>query len=125
MGQNTSSRRQYIAPEILCEGEEAIFQTEQYILGVVFIEALTGRFIRTHANDLKLLKYVREDLEDRLLEIDELSSRLARVLRRMVATNAQSRYSDLGQVAEALSRATGFRRKKGSPELTVRDRKRA
>ena len=102
-GNRGPRRRQYIAPEVLSEGCKVGPLAEQFALGVIFVEALTGRFVRTDPNDLKLLTYVRADLEDRLLEIAEFSERLARVLRRMVATNAGSRYRDVSAAVEALA----------------------
>jgi serine/threonine protein kinase len=105
LGNRSPRRRQYVAPEVLCEGEEAGPLAEQYALGVVFIEALTGRFVRTDPNDLKLVKYVREDLEDRLRELAGPAPRLARLLGRMVSMNARSRYPDLGAVRDEVAPA--------------------
>jgi serine/threonine protein kinase len=103
LGTRSPERRQYIAPEVLCEGERPGFLAEQYALGVAFIEALTGRFIRTHQNDLKLLNFVRADLEERLLVIAETQPQLGTVLHRMVATNAGIRYPDLRAVLGVLA----------------------
>jgi hypothetical protein len=76
--------------------------SEQYALSIVFIEAMTGDFIRTDENDLKLVNLVRSELEDRLDDIAEESPRFAQVLRKMVKPNAESRYFELRDVREAL-----------------------
>jgi serine/threonine protein kinase len=103
LGTEPLRRRQYIAPEVLCEDEPPGFRTEQYALGVILVEALTGQLIRTHPNDLKLLKYVRENLEDRLEDISRASPHLGKILRRMVAMSSQSRYADVGEVLQAVT----------------------
>jgi serine/threonine protein kinase len=100
--QDSYRRRQYLAPEILCDQRPHSLASEQYALSVAFIEALTGGFIRTDEDDLKLLNLVRAELEDRLDEIAEDAPRFAHVLRKMVKPNAGSRYDDLRNVRDAL-----------------------
>ena len=100
--QDSYSRRQYLAPEILCEKCPHGLASEQYALSVALIEALTGNFVRTDENDLKLINLVRADLEDRLDDIAEDAPRFAQVLRKMVKPNARSRYDDLRDIREAL-----------------------
>lgn len=68
---------------------------EQYSLAVAFVEVLTGKFIRTHADDFKLSKHVRDDLDEMLSEITRCSPRLGKVLERMAAHNAKKRFLDL------------------------------
>jgi serine/threonine protein kinase len=98
----SSLRRQYIAPEILSENQAATFASEQYSLGVVFIEAMTGSFIRADADTLKLINRVRAELEDRLDDIAEESPRFAQTLRKLVKPNAASRYPDLRELRRVL-----------------------
>ena len=43
LGNRSPSRRQYIAPEVLCDGQPAGPLAEQFALGVIFVEGLTGR----------------------------------------------------------------------------------
>ena len=102
LGDSQRRRRQYVAPEILCDGAPPGPLAEQYALGVVFVELLAGRLLRTHQNDLKLMKYVQEDLQDCLVDIAEAFPRLGRVLQRMVKIKAQGRFPDLGAVLNAL-----------------------
>jgi serine/threonine protein kinase len=103
MGNPYAQRRQYIAPEIVVKNAAYDFLAEQYALGVTFIEALTGAFLRTHPSDLELMHYVHEDLEERLFEIDDRSVTLGRVLRRMVATKPQLRFQDLSSLLVTLT----------------------
>jgi hypothetical protein len=114
LGGQSPQRRQYIAPEMLCNEEPLGPLAEQYVLGVMLIEALSGRFLRTDANDLKLLHCVRADLEDSLEEICRREPALGALLRRMVFTNPRSRYPGLAEVLEALdqprTRRAGKRR---------------
>jgi hypothetical protein len=108
--QDSYRRRQYLAPEILCDQRPQGLASEQYAVSVAFIEALTGDFIRTDENDLKLINLVRAELEDRLDDIAEDAPRFAQVLRKMVKPKAESRYDDLRDVREALqspARRTG------------------
>jgi serine/threonine protein kinase len=107
MGNPYAQRRQYLAPEIIVKNAPYDFLAEQYALGVTFIEALTGDFVRTHQNDLELMHFVHEDLEERLFEIDDRSVTLGRVLRRMVATKPQLRYQDLPSLLVTLTARTG------------------
>lgn len=103
LGDSQARRRQYVAPEVLCDGEPAGLLTEQYSLGVVFVELLARRFLRTHANDLKLMKLVQQDLQDCLFEIADSFPRLGKVLRKMVAINPKARYPDLAAVLDGLA----------------------
>lgn len=98
--QDSTLRRQYIAPELLDEGAEPSLASEQYALGVIFVEALSGRFLPAHESDFQLLKRVREALEDGLAEISRNATALADVLRRMVAMNHRSRYGNLGNLRD-------------------------
>jgi serine/threonine protein kinase len=102
LGDSLKRRRQYVAPEILCDGEPPGLLSEQYALGVVFVELVAGRRLRTHQNDLKLMKYAQEDLQDYLFDILEATPRLGRLLQRMVKIKAQARFPDLGAVLDAL-----------------------
>ncbi len=112
LGDGLTRRRQYVAPEIICDGEAPGLLTEQYALGVIFVEVLSHRFLRTHQNDLKLMLCVQQDLQDCLFEIAETVPGLGRVLRRMVAINPKARYPDLAAVLKELSQPeqTGKRR---------------
>jgi serine/threonine protein kinase len=103
LGNSSPRHRQYIAPETLCDGEAPGLLSEQYALGVLFIELLSGRCLRTHPNDLKLLKCVQEDLHECLAGIRKTAPRLAPVLRRMTAISARARYPDLAAVLRALA----------------------
>src|SRR5262249_40600477 len=114
LGGQAPRRRQYLAPEMLCNDEPLGPLAEQYVLGVMLIEALTGRPLRTDANDLKLLQCVRADLEDALEEICRREAALGALLRKMVYTNPRSRYPGLGEVREALGEPRPRRRGKGT-----------
>ncbi|MBI1917167.1 MAG: protein kinase [Planctomycetes bacterium] len=120
LGDSLRRRRQYVAPEILCDGEAPGPLTEQYALGIVFVELLANRFLRTHQNDLKLMKYVQEDLQDCLVEIVEASPRLGRILQRMVKIKAQARYPDLGAVLDALQQRERPVKRQPAPAKTPR-----
>ena len=113
--QDSYRRRQYLAPEILCDQRPHSLASEQYALSITIIEALTGEFIRTDENDLKLVNLVRAELEDRLDEIAEDAPRFAQVLRKMVKPKAESRYDDLRDVREALASGTKSRRSARRP----------
>jgi serine/threonine protein kinase len=102
-GDGLPRHRQYIAPEVLCDGESPGPLAEQYALGVLFVEFLVGRQLRTDPNDLRLMKCVQGDLQDCLVEIEGRAPRLAQLLRRMVAISGRGRYPDLGAVLDAIA----------------------
>src|SRR5208282_4315737 len=104
LGENSPKRRRYLAPENLDEERPPGPASEQYALGVIFVECLAGRPIRTDANDLRLFRYVREDLEDLLPSISEKSLKLGQILQRMVHVNPDRRYPDLRAVLDELAK---------------------
>jgi serine/threonine protein kinase len=104
LGENSPKRRPYLAPENLDEDRPPGPACEQYALGVIFVECLAGRPIRTDANDLRLFRYVREDLEDLLPSISKKSSKLGCILQRMVHVNPDRRYPDLRVVMDELAK---------------------
>ncbi len=110
LGEHAHGHRQYLAPEVFCDGAAPGPLAEQYTLGVIFLELLTGRRLRGHDNDLRLLKSVQEDLQTFLAEARRASPQLGRVLRRMVTIDPGRRYRDLDAVRAAMTRDAAERR---------------
>jgi serine/threonine protein kinase len=112
-GGNSPKRRRYLAPENLCEDGPLGCASEQYALGLVFIECASGRSVRADANDVRQLKYALEDLEDILRQVSRKSPKIGRILKRMVDINADRRFPDLRSIIDELSTVSGPRPRRG------------
>lgn len=102
LGNHSPKRRRYLAPEVFVEKKPPGVRAEQYALGVVFIEAISGKFLRSDANDLALYHYVQVDLNKYLRGIEADARELASILRRMVGLDPDDRYPNLGAVLDDL-----------------------
>lgn len=107
-------RRQYEAPELFVSNKRPSPTTEQYALGVIFIEALTSHigYVESARENLEHFLKAREDLEDRLDEISGESPILAQVLWKMVKLNPRSRFANLREARNSLLRADQKRKRK-------------
>jgi eukaryotic-like serine/threonine-protein kinase len=92
----------YLSPEI-CLGNPANARSDQFALGVVFFELLTGRVPFEDPSPLRaMMATVESDVPD-LRQFDvEVPAAVEAVLRKMLAKRPEDRYYDLGQVADAL-----------------------
>ncbi|MGD0093811.1 MAG: protein kinase, partial [Planctomycetota bacterium] len=103
MGEDRREHRQYLAPEVLGENAPpAGIKTEQYALGVVFLEALTGKPLRTAPSDFELLRLVVMDMQSRLLEVQKRAGPLGLALQRMLLFDPDQRFPSLRDLRQEL-----------------------
>ncbi len=116
-------RRQYLAPELLDHKDESgknaagSLASEQYALGIIFVEAMSGSYLPTHDRDLRQLRLAWAEIEDRLEQISHESMAFAHVLRKLVKPNPGSRFTDFIELRRRLKKrdtAKPARRRKGS-----------
>lgn len=92
----------YLSPEI-CLGNPADARSDQFALGVVFFELLTGRIPFDDPSPMRaMMATVESDIPD-LRQFDvAVPDAIEAVLRRMLAKRPEERYRGLGDVADAL-----------------------
>lgn len=109
----------YLSPE-LCTGEVATERSDVFSLGMVLYECLTGRIPFSDKSPLALmLNVVNADLPDVRTLNQEVDKELASILERMVAKDANKRYANGAEVAEALARHPAV---VGGQKLTIKVR---
>jgi serine/threonine protein kinase len=103
-GNNSAKRRRYLPGEVLLRERAPDQLSEQYGLGVLFIELLRGRAIRHHANPDRQAHYAKEDLENYLEDIMPSVPKLGEILKRMVRLTPEKRFPSLPEINKALAR---------------------
>lgn len=95
----------YVAPELV-EGNEATPATDQYALGVLLFEVLTGRKPLEAETPMAIaLRHAREPVPAPSRFVPGLSSALDAVVRRATAVDPADRYPDLDALVSALRAA--------------------
>ena len=92
----------YYAPELF-QGKEHTPHTDQYALGTIFYEALSGKIPVDGMSFAEALIFKQKGTVEPLWERNKgVPKELSRVVERMLANQAEQRFGSLAEVAEAL-----------------------
>jgi eukaryotic-like serine/threonine-protein kinase len=95
----------YLAPELV-EGREASFATDQYAVGVLLFELLTGRRALTAETPMAVaLRHGREPIPPPSSVIDDLAPEIDAVVETATAMDPDERFADLRSLVAALHAA--------------------
>ena len=122
----------YMSPERF-RGSDVDHRTDIWSLGVVMYEGLTGKnFFNDELQEKIIYKIQREEPDYTVL--GKSSRKLVKVLKRCLEKNPENRYSDAGQLVDALEKLQGelppkrievSRRKKTKTASTLKEDKKA